>query len=89
MEAVSLVGLAASIAKVSPLLIKRITWVLDFKKDLENISENLDTIQNILTHGDEVQRNPIMQNWFQDLKDAAYDAEDLLGTLSTRVYLRQ
>ena len=30
-----------------------------------------------------------MQNWFQDLKDAAYDAEDLLDTLSTRVYLRQ
>ncbi|RVW71471.1 putative disease resistance protein RGA3 [Vitis vinifera] len=90
MEPVSLVILISSIARLIPLLVKGILWLRAFKDDLEKLLRTLRIIQDILTNMDEEQLDlDVMQNWIKDLKDAAYDAEDLVDRLATEAYLRQ
>ncbi|XP_034709945.1 putative disease resistance protein RGA4 isoform X8 [Vitis riparia] len=90
MEAVSLVRLTSSIARLIPLLVKGILWLRAFKDDLEKLLRTSRIIQDILTNMDEEQLDlDVMQNWIKDLKDAAYDAEDLVDRLATEAYPRQ
>ncbi|XP_058078461.1 disease resistance protein RGA2-like isoform X1 [Magnolia sinica] len=49
------------------------------RKEIENLSSTLSTIQAVLEDGEERQlKDKALQNWLGKLKDVAYDADDIL-----------
>ncbi|XP_058086485.1 putative disease resistance protein RGA3 [Magnolia sinica] len=53
-------------------------------KELEKLSSTLSTIQDVLEDADERQRNDnVVRNWLRKLKDAAYDASDIIDECAT------
>ena len=76
--------LITSLATISTPVVKGVLWALGFKEELEKLSMTLVIIQGVLTRITEEQlEQEEMQTWTRPLKDAVYDAEDLLGTLAT------
>ncbi|GAV67029.1 NB-ARC domain-containing protein [Cephalotus follicularis] len=54
------------------------------KKELEELQVILSTIRAVLLDAEEKQeKNPLIRGWLENLKDAAYDAEDLLDDFNT------
>ncbi|RWR90852.1 putative disease resistance protein RGA3 isoform X1 [Cinnamomum micranthum f. kanehirae] len=60
-----------------------------YKKDLKRLKRTLSTIKDVLQEAEEQQiRSVAMRNWLTELKDAAYDADDLLDEYATEVLAR-
>ncbi|WVZ91070.1 hypothetical protein U9M48_037290 [Paspalum notatum var. saurae] len=65
--------------RLAPLVIKEFSSVSGVKKDLEELQDLAKHINNWLQAvGDKAIRNELSCSWLTNLKDAAYDAEDLI-----------
>lgn len=57
------------------------------KKDVEKLSSNLSFIKDGLEDAEKKQvDNPQLKNWLEKLREAAFDAEDILLTFETEAY---
>ncbi|CAN6329662.1 unnamed protein product [Urochloa humidicola] len=66
--------------KLAPLLIKEFSSIAGVTKDLEELQDHVEEINIWLqTVGDKAMRNDRSSNWLKNLKDATYDAEDLIN----------
>ncbi|CAL4905517.1 unnamed protein product [Urochloa decumbens] len=66
--------------KLAPLLIKEFSSIAGVTKDLEELQDLVEKINIWLqTVGDKAMRNDWSSNWLKNLKDATYDAEDLIN----------
>ncbi|CAL4905524.1 unnamed protein product [Urochloa decumbens] len=66
--------------KIAPLLIKEFSSVAGMTKDLQELQDCVEEINVWLqTVGDKAIRNDRSSNWLKKLKDATYDAEDLMN----------
>lgn len=64
---------------LAPLVIKEFSSMAGVTKDLQELQDLVEEINNWLqTVGDKAMRNDRSSNWLRKLKDAAYDAEDLV-----------
>ncbi|KAG1371635.1 disease resistance protein RGA2-like [Cocos nucifera] len=64
-------------------------WGSIFHKKLKKLQSTLSTVQAVLQDAEEKQvKNEALKKWLADLKDAAYDAEDILDEFNYEV-LRQ
>ena len=67
------------------MLLKRLdSYICRIKKELKGIKNNLSKIQAVLQDAAEQQsHNHQVSDWLEKLKDAVYDADDLLSRFST------
>jgi type II secretory pathway predicted ATPase ExeA len=66
--------------KLAPLVIKEFNSIAGVTKDLQELQDLVEEISSWLqTVGDKSMRNGQSSNWLKNLKDAAYDAEDLVN----------
>lgn len=64
--------------------------VLNVKKDVEKLSSNLTSIEAVLKDAEEKQlQDAQLRDWLGKLRNAAYDAQDILETFKTEVALRK
>ncbi|KAK9272460.1 hypothetical protein L1049_002833 [Liquidambar formosana] len=69
----------------SSLIKERYLRVKGLKKDVEELTEHLTTIQYVLEDAEEKQVNDrALKDWLLKLKGAAYDADDLLDVFQTK-----
>ncbi|KAM3742054.1 hypothetical protein ACB098_07G043400 [Castanea mollissima] len=69
--------------------LQQVGSIWGFKDDLEKMSNTVSTIQAVLGDAEEQQvNNHQVKNWLMKLKEAVFDADDLLSEFSTHV-LRQ
>lgn len=65
--------------KLAPLILKEFSSKADVAKDLQELKKHIEEINSWLqTVGDRAIRNSGSSNWLKKLKEAAYDAEDLV-----------
>ncbi|WVZ91049.1 hypothetical protein U9M48_037272 [Paspalum notatum var. saurae] len=66
--------------KLAPLVIKEFSSIAGVTKDLRELQDHVDEINIWLqTVGDKAMKNDRSSNWLKKLKDATYDAEDLVN----------
>ncbi|BAS72550.1 Os01g0536950 [Oryza sativa Japonica Group] len=80
MEASLVSGILNIVGKnLAPLVIKEFSSMAGVSNDLQELQDLVEEINNWLqTVGDKAMRNDRSSNWLKKLKDAAYDAEDLV-----------
>ncbi|XXG59606.1 hypothetical protein AAC387_Pa04g1660 [Persea americana] len=89
MADVLLSGLVQIIMENLNSLIQEGGFACGYKKDLKRLRSTLSTIQAVLQDAEEQQiRSAAMRDWLKKLKDAAYDADDLLDEYATEVLAR-
>ncbi|KAJ1266095.1 hypothetical protein BS78_08G125000 [Paspalum vaginatum] len=67
-------------SKLAPLVIKELTSIAGVTKDLQELQDQVEEINIWLqTVGDKSMKNDRASNWLKKLKDATYDAEDLVN----------
>jgi hypothetical protein len=65
----------------------RILLIRGVKKDVENLSSKLTAIKAVLEDAENKQvNNPQLKDWLGKLKEAAFDAEDVLETFAAEAY---
>ena len=70
-------------------IFKEIGSLWDVKDEFEKIKNTVSTIRAVLLDAVEQQsHNHQVRDWLEKLKDAVYDADDLLGEFSTEAMLR-
>jgi hypothetical protein len=86
-----LVDTAASIAEsLGSLALQEIGLLWGFKYELKKLGNTVSTIQAVLLDAEEQQdQNHAVKDWLRKLKDAMYDADDLLDDFSTQLLRRQ
>jgi hypothetical protein len=86
-----LFDIAASIIKISgSLALQEIGLLWGFKDELKKLGNTVSTIQAVLLDAEEQQaHNHAVKNWLGKLKDAMYEADDLLDDFSTELLRRQ
>ncbi|CAL4891310.1 unnamed protein product [Urochloa decumbens] len=68
------------VTKIAPLVIKEFSSMAGVTKDLEELQNFVEDINDWLQKvGDKATRNDRSSNWLKKLKDATYDAEDLIN----------
>jgi hypothetical protein len=86
-----LFNVAASIitSSGSPSL-QEIGLLCGFKDELKRLGNTVSTIQAVLLDAEEQQaHNHVVKDWLGKLKDAMYEADDLLDDFSTELLRRQ
>ncbi|MBA0619541.1 hypothetical protein Godav_028697, partial [Gossypium davidsonii] len=74
-------GLAS---KLSSLALSQIGLWWNFKDDIEDLKNTISTIKAVLLDAEEQSMTSnLVKNWLEKLKDALYDADDLLDDFST------
>ncbi|XP_040938171.1 putative disease resistance protein RGA1 [Gossypium hirsutum] len=74
-------GLAS---KLSSLALSQIGLWWNFKDDIEDLKNTISTIKGVLLDAEEQSMTSnLVKNWLEKLKDALYDADDLLDDFST------
>ncbi|MBA0859715.1 hypothetical protein Goshw_009924, partial [Gossypium schwendimanii] len=74
-------GLAS---KLSSLALSQIGLWWNFKDDIEDLKNTISTIKTVLLDAEEQSMTSnLVKNWLEKLKDALYDADDLLDDFST------
>ncbi|XP_017629254.1 putative disease resistance protein RGA4 [Gossypium arboreum] len=74
-------GLAS---KLSSLALSQIGLWWNFKDDIEDVKNTISTIKGVLLDAEEQSMTSnLVKNWLEKLKDALYDADDLLDDFST------
>jgi hypothetical protein len=91
MAEVVLFDIAASIIKSSgSLALQQIGLLWGFKDELKKLKNTVSTIQAVLLDAEEQQaHNHAVKDWLGKLKDAMYEADDLLDDFSTELLRRQ
>ncbi|XP_062150942.1 putative disease resistance protein RGA3 [Alnus glutinosa] len=86
-----LYDVAASIITSSgSLALQQIGLLWDFKDELKKLENTVSTIQAVLLDAEEKQaKSHLVKNWLGKLKDAMYEADDLLDDYSTELLRRQ
>jgi Asp-tRNA(Asn)/Glu-tRNA(Gln) amidotransferase C subunit len=78
------------IRSLSSLALQEIGVSWGFKDELRKLEDTVSTIQAVLLDAEEKQaHNHAVKNWLRKLKDALYDADDLLDDYSTQLLRRQ
>ncbi|XP_059450859.1 putative disease resistance protein RGA3 [Corylus avellana] len=82
---------AASIGKsLGPLALQEIGLLWGFKDELQKLENTVSTIQAVLLDAEEQQsQNHAVKDWLEKLKDAMYEADDLLDDYSTQLLRQQ
>jgi hypothetical protein len=91
MAEVVLFDIAARIIKSSvSLALQEIRLLYGFKDELKKLRNTVSTIQAVLLDAEEQQaHNHAVKDWLGKLKDAMYEADDLMDDYSTKLLLRQ
>jgi hypothetical protein len=86
-----LFNVAASIITSSgSLALEEIGLLCGFKDELQKLENRVSIIQAVLLDAEEKQaHNHLVKNWLGKLKDALYEADDLLDDYSTELLRRQ
>jgi hypothetical protein len=86
-----LLNVAASIITSSgSLALQEIGLLCGFKDELQKLGNTVSTIQAVLLDAEEQQaHNHAVKDWLGKLKDAMYEADDLLDDFSTELLRRQ
>ncbi|XP_059450805.1 disease resistance protein RGA2-like [Corylus avellana] len=86
-----LVDTAVSIAEsLGSLALQEIGLLWGFKYELKMLGNTVSTIQAVFLDAEEQQaQNHAVKDWLRKLKDAMYDADDLLDDFSTQLLRRQ
>jgi len=86
-----LLNVAASIITSSgSLALQEIGLLCGFKDELQKLWNTVSTIQAVLLDAEEQQaHNHAVKDWLGKLKDAMYEADDLLDDFSTELLRRQ
>ncbi|XP_059451913.1 putative disease resistance protein RGA3 [Corylus avellana] len=78
------------IRSLSSLALQEIGVLWGFKNELRKLGDTVSTIQAVLLDSEEKQaHNHAIKDWLRKLKDAMYDADDLLDDYSTQLLRRQ
>ena len=78
------------IKSLGSLALQEIGLLWGFKDELQKLKDTVSTIQAVLLDAEEKQaQNHAVKDWLQKLKDAMYDADDLLDEFSTQLLRRQ
>nr|DAD30269.1 TPA_asm: hypothetical protein HUJ06_031737 [Nelumbo nucifera] len=78
------------LGSLSSLIGREIALIYGVNSELKILSRRLSTIQAVLQDAEEQQINkPAVKIWLQSLKDAAYDAEDVLDEFLTEALRRK
>ncbi|KAB8867455.1 hypothetical protein FH972_026779 [Carpinus fangiana] len=78
------------IQSLGSLALQEIGLLRGFKDELQQLRNTVSTIQAMLLDAEEQQaQNLAVKDWLQKLKDAMYDADDLLDDFSTQLLRRQ
>ncbi|XP_059450837.1 putative disease resistance protein RGA4 [Corylus avellana] len=84
-------NIAGSIGKsLGFLALQEIGLLWSFKDELRKLGNTVSTIQAVLSDAEEKQaQNRAVRDWLEKLKDAMYEADDLLDDYSTKLLRRQ
>ena len=84
-------GIAWSVGKsLGSLALQEIELFGGFKDELQKLGNTVSTIQAVLLDAEEKQaQNHAVRDWLGKLKDAMYEADDLLDDYSTELLRRQ
>ncbi|XP_059450843.1 putative disease resistance protein RGA3 [Corylus avellana] len=78
------------IRSLGSLALQEIGVLWGFKDELRKLGDTISTIQAVLLDAEEKQAyNHAVKDWLRKLKDAMYDADDLLDDYSTQLLRRQ
>ena len=78
------------IRSLSSLALQEIGVLWDFKDELRKLGETVSTIQAVLLDAEVKQaQSHVVKDWLRKLKDAMYEADDLLDDYSTQLLRRQ
>ncbi|KAL2480722.1 putative disease resistance RPP13-like protein 1 [Abeliophyllum distichum] len=78
------------LSKVSSLALAEISLACTTKSEVKKLHNTLSTIKAVLLDANEQQtKNHELRDWLEKLKDAVYDADDLMDDLSTGVSPRK
>jgi hypothetical protein len=89
-EAVLFDTAASIITSSASLAGQHIGLLWGFKDELQKLRNTVFTIQAVLLDAEEKQaHNHLVKNWLGKLKDAMYEADDLLDDYSTEILRRQ
>ncbi|KAL5994891.1 hypothetical protein ACLOJK_024948 [Asimina triloba] len=76
--------------KTASAVLKEFGLFKDLHKDIENLRSSLSTILGVLTDAEERQQKDVgVKDWLKKLKDAAYDAENILDQCRTEALRRK
>ncbi|CAI9782836.1 unnamed protein product [Fraxinus pennsylvanica] len=74
------------LSKVSSLALEEISLACSIKSEVKKLHNTLSTIKAVLLDANEQQtKNHELRDWLEKLRDAVYDADDLLDDLSTGI----
>ncbi|XP_062152261.1 putative disease resistance protein RGA1 isoform X2 [Alnus glutinosa] len=89
-EAVLFDTAASIITSSASLALQEIGLLWGFKDELKKLGNTVSTIQAVLLDAEERQaHNHVVKDWLGKLKDAMYEADDLLDDYSTELLRRQ
>jgi hypothetical protein len=78
------------LTSLGSLALQEIGLLWGYKDELRKLKETVSTIQAVLLDAEEKQaQNHAIRDWLGKLKDAMYDADDLLDDYSTELLRRQ
>jgi hypothetical protein len=89
-EAVLFDTAASIITSSGSLALQEIGLLWGFKDELKKLGNTVSTIQAVLLDAEEQQaKSHLVKDWLGKLKDAMYEADDLLDDYSTELLRRQ
>jgi hypothetical protein len=78
------------LTSLGSLALQEIELLWGYKDELRKLRETVSTIQAVLLDAEEKQaQNHAIRDWLGKLKDAMYEADDLLDDYSTELLRRQ
>ena len=78
------------IKSLGSLALQEIGLLCGFKDEIQKLKDTVSTIKAVLLDAEEKQaHNHAVKDWLQKLKDAMYDADDLLDDFSTQLIRQQ
>ncbi|WRX24821.1 Rx [Theobroma cacao] len=78
------------IEKLATVAYQEISLAWGVQTDFQRLNDILTTVKDVLLDAEENQaRNNQLRNWLQKLKDACYDAEDVLDEFQIEAWRRQ
>ena len=70
--------------------LQQVVSIWGFKDDLEKMSNTVSTIQAVLEDAEDQQvQSSQVRDWLTKLRDAVFDAEDLLSYFSSQMFRRK
>ena len=80
---------ARIIEKTGDLAVQELGLLWDFNDDIVRLGERVSTIKAVLLDAEKKEQNNQVKEWLKRLRDAIYDADDLLDDISTEALHRE